>query len=263
MSSGVDGGHTDLSDVRWLPGGARLAAEARAELPQKDGLDAAFVALAALRAAGVDVADQDEVARAAGTIRGPAQAPPGSAPRLDFRLGLPETPDPAAAGTSAAGLAAAIDELSGARLATVPVTGEWSTDALFDLLVSLWELPRVAVVAQLDAAELGADDTPERALLDYLDTGVPPLWTARWRPAARHFVLLAGIRIGAEGTLVSVVDTYPSLGDNGVHDQPLEWVTAALRSGPSGVLLVADADQALVAGAAVDVARLTPRFWDS
>ncbi|MFE0025746.1 DUF6885 family protein, partial [Amycolatopsis sp. NPDC059021] len=163
MYSGVDGGHTDLSDVRWLPGGARLAAEARAELPQKDGLDAAFVALTALRAAGIDVADQDEVARAAGTVRGPAQAPPGSAPRVDFRLAIPETPDPAAAGTSAAGLAAAIDELSGARLVSVPVTGEWTTDALFDLLVSLWELPRVAVVGPPPARPGGAPPPPPPA----------------------------------------------------------------------------------------------------
>jgi hypothetical protein len=142
----------------------------------------------------------------------------------------------------------------------VPVTGEWTTEALFDLLVGLWDVPRVAVLARIDGAEHGATDTPERALLDYLDTGVPPLWTTRWRPPGGHIVLLAGIRIGAEGTLLSVVDTYPSLGDNGRHDQPVEWVTAALAG--LGVLVVVDADQAGVVRRAARDAGLSPSFWD-
>ncbi|MGW4062358.1 DUF6885 family protein [Amycolatopsis sp. NPDC004747] len=260
MTSGIDGGQLDLSGVRWLPGGARLAAVAQAELPQKDGLAAAFCGLAALRAAGLDVPDQDAVAAAAGTVRGPAVRPPGEPGRRDFRLPLPVVDDPAAAGTRVSGLAAAVGALSRGALAAVPVTGQWTTGALFDLLVGLWDVPRVAVLARVDAAELGAHDTPERALLDYLDTGVPPLWTSRWRPPGGHFVLLAGIRIGAEGTLLSVVDTYLSFGDNGRHDQPVEWVTAALRG--LGVLVVVDAEQAGVVRAAAGAAGLTPSFWD-
>ncbi|MET9001973.1 hypothetical protein [Amycolatopsis sp. NPDC004169] len=260
MTSGIDGGQLDLSGVRWLPGGARLAAVAQAELPQKDGLAAAFCGLAALRAAGLDVPDQDAVAAAAGTILGPAVHPPGEPGRRDFRRSLPVVADPAAAGTRVSGLAAAVESLSRGALAAVPVTGEWTTAALFDLLVGLWDVPRVAVLARVDGAELGAHDTPERALLDYLDTGVPPLWTSRWRPPGGHLVLLAGIRIGAEGTLLSVVDTYPSLGDEGRHDQPVEWVTAALRG--LGVLVVVDAGQAAVVRAAAGAAGLTPSFGD-
>jgi hypothetical protein len=260
MSSGIDGGQLDLSGVRWLPGGARLAAVAQAELPQKDGLAAAFCGLAALRAAGVEVPDQDAVAAAAGTVRGPAVRPPGEPGRTGFRLPLRRADNPAAAGTRVSRLAAALSSLSGGALVAVPATGEWTTESLFDLLAGLWDLPRVAVIARIDGAELGASDTPERALLDYLDTGVPPLWTSRWRPPGGHFVLLAGIRIGAEGTLVSVVDTYASLGDNGIHDQPLEWVTAALAG--LGVLLVVDADRAAVAREAVRAAGLTPSAWD-
>lgn len=260
MSSGIDGGQLDLSGVRWLPGGARLAATAQAELPQKDGLAAAFCGLAALRAAGVDVPDQDAVAVAAGSVRGPVVLPPGEVGRGEFRLPVPVVDDPAAAGTRASALATAVGSLSHGALAVVPVTGEWTTESLFDLLVGLWDVPRVAVVARIDAAELGAHDTPERALLDYLDTGVPPLWTSRWRPPGGHFVLLAGIRIGAEGTLLSVVDTYASFGDNGIHDQPLEWVTAALAG--LGVLVVVDADQAAVVRDAVRVAGLSPSYWD-
>ncbi|MEA5365963.1 hypothetical protein VA596_41000 [Amycolatopsis sp., V23-08] len=260
MSSGIDGGQLDLSGMRWLPGGARLAAVAQAELPQKDGLAAAFCGLAALRAAGLDVLDQDAVAAAAGTIRGPVFRPPGEPGRADFRLSLPVAGDPVAAGTRVSALATAVATLSGGTLTAVPAVGEWTTGSVFDLLVGLWDLPRVAVIARIDGAELGADDTPERALLDYLDTGVPPLWTSRWRPPGGHFVLLAGIRIGAEGTLLSVVDTYASLGDNGIHDQPLEWITAALAG--LGMLVVVDTDRAAVAREAVRAAGLTPSFWD-
>ena len=260
MSSGIDGGQLDLSGVRWLPGGARLAAVAQAELPQKDGLAAAFCGLAALRAAGLDVLDQDAVAVAAGTVRGPVVRPRGEAGRPDFRLPVPLVDDPAAAGTRVSGLATAIGALSGGALAAVPVTGEWTTETLFDLLAGLWDVPRVAVIARIDAAELGAHDTPERALLDYLDTGVPPLWTSRWRPPGGHFVLVAGIRIGAEGTLLSVVDTYRSFGDNGIHDQPVEWMTAALAG--LGVLVVVDADQEAATREAARVAGLNPSYWD-
>ncbi|WP_116205712.1 DUF6885 family protein [Amycolatopsis circi] len=242
--------NTGLSDVHWLPGGARLVAEARAELPQKDGLAAAFTALVALRAADIAVADQDEVAIAAGTVRASASCPVGALSRNDFRLPIPF--DETTAGTALGGLAAAVRTLSGEQLAVVPAVGEWTASAVSDLLLGLWELPRVAVLARVDPAELGSPDTPERALLDYLDTGIPPLWTNRWRPPVPHHVLIAGVRLGAEGTLLSVVDTYRELGDDGVHDQPVEWVAAGLES----VLLVADARHAAVLAQAVSYAGL-------
>ncbi|ATY10900.1 hypothetical protein CU254_10780 [Amycolatopsis sp. AA4] len=242
--------NTGLSDVHWLPGGARLVAEARAELPQKDGLAAAFTGLVTLRAADIAVPDQDEVAIAAGTVRASASRPAGALPRNDFRLPVPF--DETAAGTSLDGLATAIRTLSEGKLAVVPALGEWSTSTVSDLLLGLWELPRVAVLARVDPAELGSPDTPERALQDYLDTGIPPLWTNRWRPPAPHHVLLAGVRLGAEGTLLSVVDTYRELGDEGVHDQPVEWIAAGLES----VLLVADARYADALAQAVSYAGL-------
>jgi hypothetical protein len=223
MSSGIDGDRTGLSGRRWLPGGEHLVAVARAELPQKDGLAGPFVALAALRAAGVDVSGQDEVAAVAGT-----------------------TPE---------GLPRAIETLSGGRLAAVPAgpaTGHWAPQSLFLLLAGLWRLPRVAVIAEVDPAEFGAHDTPVRALLDYLDTGVPPLWSSRWRPPGGHAVLVAGMRIGTEGTLLSIMDGYPSLGDNGVHDQPVEWVAAALNR----MLIVVDDGDTEAAVAAITTAGL-------
>ncbi|ANN16649.1 hypothetical protein SD37_13920 [Amycolatopsis orientalis] len=209
-----------MSGPRRLPGGEHLVAVARAELPQRDGLAGPFTALAALRAAGFDVAGQDEVA--------------------------------ALAGTTMEGLARAIGTLSGGQLAAVPATGDWTPRTLFMLLTALWRLPRVAVIAEVDPAEFGAHDTPERALLDYLDTGVPPLWSSRWRPAAAHFVLVTGLRIGTEGTLLSIMDGYPSLGDNGSHDQPVEWVAAAL----SRMLIVVDGGDAGAVAAAITSAGL-------
>ncbi|WP_414944395.1 DUF6885 family protein [Amycolatopsis sp. cmx-11-32] len=223
MSSGIDGDRTGLSGRRWLPGGEHLVAVARAELPQKDGLAGSFTALAALRAAGFGVADQDEAAASAGT-----------------------TPE---------GLSRAIEALSGGRLAAVPATGNWAPQSLFMLLAALWHLPRVALIAEVDPAEFGAHDTPARALLDYLDTGVPPLWSSRRRPATGHSVLVTGMRIGTEGTLVSIMDGYPSLGDNGLHDQPVEWVVAALHR----MLVVVDDGDAEAAVAAITTAGL----WSS
>ncbi|MFI5559781.1 DUF6885 family protein [Amycolatopsis japonica] len=217
MSSGIDGDRTGLSGRRWLPGGEHLVAVARAELPQRDGLAGPFTALAALRAAGFDVAGQDEVAALAGE-----------------------------------GLARAIATLSGGRLVAVPATGNWAPHSLFMLLAALWRLPRVALIAEVDPAEFGAHDTPARALLDYLDTGIPPLWSSRWRPPGGHHVLAAGMRIGAEGTLVSIMDGYPFLGDNGLHDQPVEWVAAALKR----MLVVVDDGDTEAAAAAITTAGL-------
>ncbi|WP_232376128.1 DUF6885 family protein [Amycolatopsis aidingensis] len=262
-----------LDEVRWLPHAPLLLARARAEMPQKDGLCGGFVALVALRAAGFAVTDQDEAALAAGSVLLARADPAGSADssrpetesgRDDFRLDLPSTRDPAAAGTSAAGVAHAIERLSAGGLAAVPASGDWDPAALGTLLRAAHGLDRAAVLANVATGLFGAQDTPQRALQDYLHTGMPPLWMSRWRVG--HFVILGGTITGAEGTLVSVVDTYPSLGDRGVHLQPVEHLAAALRregSAPGGVLLVVPAGQAATARRIVTAAGLRPELWDN
>ncbi|GAB3489145.1 DUF6885 family protein [Amycolatopsis cihanbeyliensis] len=259
-----------LDEVRWFPHAPRLLVQARAEMPQKDGLCGGFVALAALRAAGFTVPDQEEAALAAGSVllEGDVSADSGrpetESGRADFRLALPATRDPAAAGTSAAGVARAVERLSAGRLAVVPASGGWEVDAVEHLLRGLYRLDRVAVLANVATGLFGAQDTPERALEDYLHTGMPPLWMSRWRVG--HFVVLGGMLVGSEGTLVSVVDTYPSLGDRGVHLQPVEHLAAALRregAAPGGVLLVLPAEQAAVARRIVTGAWLRPDLWDN
>lgn len=256
-----------LGEVHELPGAGDVLRHARAERPQKDELCGAFTAVVALRVHGIGAPDQDEAARVAGTVRldaSPPSHPPGERGRADFRLEPPATALPERAGTSAVGVARAVASLSGSSLVAVPASGEWTNAALSRLLSALGELPRVAVIANVDTGVFAAQDTPHRALRDYLDDGLLPLWTSRWRVG--HFVLLAGTVPGAAGTLVSVVDTYPSLGDGGVHLQPIEYVVAALRRegmAPGGLLAVVGAEQEPAARAAVVAAGLRCLLWDN
>ncbi|MBK1788727.1 DUF6885 family protein [Prauserella cavernicola] len=256
-----------LDEVHPLPGAEEILANASAERPQKDELCGAFAGLVALRAHGVEVNDQDEVALAAGTVLaedGSASLPPGEKGRADFRLALPGTADEELAGTSAIGVARAIETLSGGTLCAVPASGNWTESSVRALLAGARGLPLVALIANVDTGSFAAPDTPERALRDYLDTGIVPLWTSRWRVG--HFVLVAGALTSVEGTLVSVVDTYESLGYNGVHLQPVGHLAAALRrdgGAPGGALLVVPPTAAEAAGAVVADAGLRAELWDN
>ena len=232
--------------MRWFPGARRLLEQARAEMPQKDECCGAFVTVVALRANGFEVRDQDEAAVAAGIrlrVEGaPKGRPPHEKARDDYRVSLPRAENPDESGASARGVVNAIEALSGGRLRAIPACGEWTVTSLGDLLRGLCEVPRVAVVANVDTAEFGAHDTPATAFRDYLDGGLPPLWNSRWQVG--HFTLLAGMATGPGGTLVSVMDSYPSLGDRGLHLQPLDRVALSLRRArlgrPGGLLLVVD-----------------------
>lgn len=121
------------------------------------------------------------------------------------------------------------------RTARVTVTGEWDAGKLALLLEGVHGLLAARVVAEVDAAELGAPDTPDRALGDYLETGLPPLWSASW--AGRCSVVLGGTLTGPGGMLASIVDSTPSLGDRVVHLQPLDWLAAGLRAAPGRMRL--------------------------
>ncbi|HVV10069.1 DUF6885 family protein [Amycolatopsis sp.] len=247
--------------MRWFPGAREQIAVARAEMPQKNDLCGGFVTLVALRANGIPVLDQDEAAAAAGVRLYPDGTPtwpPGEKGRDDYRISLPQAENPDDAGASAAGVAEAVQELSRGRLRVVPASGRWSPDALRALLDGVAGLPRVTVLANVDTAELGAHDTPERALLDYLEGGLPPLWTSRWKVG--HFVLLAGTVTGVGGTLVSIVDTYPSLGERGLHFQMLERLALALDGG-RGLLFVVGPEHEQQAVELVRNCGLRPVLW--
>nr|WP_243870158.1 hypothetical protein [Amycolatopsis granulosa] len=192
---------------------------ARAGTPQRTSGPAALVTLVSWRAPGLAAAGQD------GAVVAPMS---------------PET------------AAEAVATLSDGRLTAVVANGAWTAAALDSILSGVPELD-AAVVAVVDTADLGAPDTPERALRDYLDGGLPPFWSFPCR--ARSFVFLAGTVTGPGGTLLAIVDTQRGAGRDAVHLQLLDRVVAALR----GLLLVVPAGDAAAARALVARAGFSAR----
>ncbi len=258
-----------------LLAGARelLAAHAR-ELPQRDDLCGAFCGALALRAAGIDERggepiDQDAVAIAAGSVvsvmREAGTLPRGETGRRDYRLEIPAIDDPDVSGTTAAGLRDAIATLSRGALEAIPYAGPWSASTLagaFELAASL-ERP-VTLVANFATHHLWGGRPAVGQLLDYLYEGViegpPPDWHVG------HFACVFGRVRGPRGRLYGVADTYPALGDAGVHLQPQERLAAALerRGMPAGgMFVVAFAADAAVVRAGADALGLVEGIWDN
>jgi hypothetical protein len=257
-----------------LPGARSLLAVHAREVPQRDDLCGAFCGALALRAAGIgdhdgQPVDQDAVALAAGSIvsrlRDVSILPFGEQGRRDYRLSLPFVEDPTTSGTTAAGLVAAVPELSGGALAAIPYARPWTAATLaglFDLVAAL-ERP-VTLVANLATRYLWGTHPRADQLLDYLldgqPAGPPPDWDVG------HFTCVFGRIQGPSGSLYGVADTYPSLGAGGVHLQPQEHLAAALqrRDMPSGGMLVvvsAEDVQAVRAGAVA--LGLVEDIWDN
>jgi hypothetical protein len=233
-------------------GADRLLELHAAELPQKDELCGCFWTLLALRLAGVDVADQDAVALAAGSGLAPvdsdhsASLPRGEVGRRDYRLDLPVVDDPELSGTAPQGLIRAFDELSGGELAAVPVAGPWIGQTVSALLELAAGEPDAVLLLNVATRFFWGSRPPLTTLLAYLDegdavTGPEPDWDVG------HFVGCLGAVRGAAGTLAIVGDTYPSLGVGGVHAQPVERVAAALErrgmESHGGVLVVVPASR--------------------
>jgi uncharacterized protein DUF6885 len=257
-----------------LPGARTLLAAHARELPQRDDLCGAFCGALALRAAGIadhggEPLDQDAVARAAGSIvsalADPGNLPLGERGRRDYRLALPSVEDSAVSGTTAAGLVAAVDELSGGRLAGIPYGGPWRVDTLgglFDLTLAL-QRP-VTLLANLATRHLWGGRPRVDQVLDYLLDGTlagpPPDWDVG------HFTCLIGRLRGPGGSLYGVADTYPSLGTGGVHLQPQERLAAAIerRDMPAGgIIVVAHAEDAPAVRAGAQALGLIEGVWDN
>jgi hypothetical protein len=263
-------------ELTLLPGARELLAAQAREAPQRDELCGAFCGLLALQAAGVTDAygeplDQDAVALAAGSVLAatadPSHLPPGAVGRRDYRVTLPRVADPALSGTTAAGLLAAIEELSGDALEAVPFSGPWTAATLGGLFdaAAAGERP-VSVIANLATGHLWGSHAGAGALLGYLedgnpDAGPPPDW------AVGHFVCVFGRARGPRGSLYGVADTYPSLGAGGVHLQPAERVAAALarpEAPAGGVVVVAHApDDATRVRARARAYGLLEGVWDN
>lgn len=261
-----------MLDLRTL-GPAALAADHAAELPQKDQLCGCFWGCLALRAHGVrevagEPVDQDLVARAAGTVLmggDPMQwLPPGeTANRADYRLSFPPTEDPAAAGTSAGALMAAIERLGAGAVAVVPVAGPWSADSVVALLErALEHAPDAVLIANLRTGRLWTTRPSPLLLLAALAGETPEAPPCEWDEG--HFVSLFTLVRGAAGALAGVRDTYRSLGWHGHHLQPPSAVAAALNRGDGregGVLCVTSPASAAALRAALTEFDL--RLWDN
>jgi hypothetical protein len=271
-------------ELTLLPGARELLALHAHELPQRDDLCGAFCASLALRAAlGIETAnrdgaadagataglDQDAVALAAGSVVSehpdPSILPAGETGRRDYRLALPTVADASLSGTTAAGLLAAIDSLGAGRLAAIPYTGPWTAQTLaglFDLLAAR-ERP-AALVANLATHHLWGSHPPAHRLLEHLldgDLDGPP---PDWRVG--HFVCIPARCRGPRGSLYALADTYPSLGDHGVHLQPSERLAAASerRDTPAGgVLAVVAAEDAPLVRAGAAGLGLSEGLWDN
>ncbi len=280
-------------ELTLLPGARELLAVHARELPQRDDLCGAFCGALALRAAGIDEhsgepLDQDAVALAAGSIvsgtREAGTLPHGEPGRRDYRLSLPFIDDPDVSGTTAAGVLDAVGLLSGGALAPIPYTGPWNAHTLaglFDLAATL-EHP-VTLVANLATRHLWGGRASVNQLLGYLidgeQDGPPPDWDVG------HFACIVGRVRGPGGSLYGIADTYPALGDNGVHVQPQERLARALRretpaaaspaatnpaaaanpaAAPAGgVIVVVFAQDAAAVRSGADALGLAEDIWDN
>jgi hypothetical protein len=159
----------------------------------------------------------------------------------------------------------AIDTLSGGRLAAVPLAGPWSAhalDGLFELLAG-YERP-VTLIANLATHHLWGSRPSVSGLLDYLLDGTPEGPDPDWRVG--HFVTVVGRVSGPAGNLYAIADTYPALGDRGVHLQPRERLAAAVerRDMPAGgmlaVVFAEDAERTREGAASLG---LREAIWDN
>jgi hypothetical protein len=222
-----------------------LLSEQRADLPQCDELCGPFWAAAVLRASGFPVR-QEQAAVVAGSVLtppgGPSSLPPGEtgrAPDVELPVGEP-------AGTSAHGVALAIEELSGGRLTAVPASGAWTAARLLELA----RVEAVALIANVFTGALWAPTVSEEEVARYQETGDDVGPENDWQVG--HFVAIAGTR----GTLVDLADSYPS---RAMHVQPAQRVAAALQG--RGVLVVTEDPAG--ARAHIVTAGLLPELWDN
>lgn len=257
-AAGYGSGHvTSVIETSTALGPERLNALHAEERQQKDNLCGCFWAALLLRAHGFDGVDQDDVAVRAGSLLPPASpqdVPPGAAPRRDYRLAIPVVEDGSISGTSGTGVARAVEELSAAALATVPVAGPWSPESVLELLAASSAEPDTALVANLRTGLLWGSRPAAGLVLDALAGKAVEPPPAEWDVG--HFVTLAGLLRGPGASLVVVRDTYPTLGWDGYYVQPPAAVAAALARGDGregGVLCI---------GAAATVERLRSRLAD-
>ncbi len=265
---------TATLELKLLAGTRELLRAHAAELPQRDDLCGAFCGALALSAAGIEQhggepADQDAVARAAGTVvsRIPdvSALPHGERGRRDYRIAPPMIDDASVSGTNCAGVLRGIERVSGGQLAAIPYSGPWSPaslDALFDGLATL--VRPVSLIANVATRHLWGAAPSVAAqlahLLDGDDDGPAPDWDVG------HFVCVFARTSGPGGALYGVADTYRSLGRDGVHVQPRERLARALERpdmAPGGMIAVVAQEDAGAIRSALGSSGLREGVWDN
>ena len=265
---------TATLELKLLPGARELLRMHAAELPQRDDLCGAFCGALALSAAGIEQhggepADQDAIARAAGTVvsRIPdvAALPHGERGRRDYRIVPPTIDDASVSGTNCAGVLRGVERVSDGQLAAIPYSGPWSAetlDALFDALAAL--VRPASLIANVATRHLWGGAPSAGTLLAYLLDGVdeapPPDWDVG------HFVCVFARTSGPGGVLYGVADTYRSLGRDGVHVQPRERLARALERpdmAPGGMIAVVARADAAAVRSALAASRLREGAWDN
>lgn len=258
----------------WVPGADNLLRLHAAELPQKDGYCAAFWGSLSLLAAGYTAYDgrpvgQDLIADLAGsrvwTGDYDALLPTGTTGRRDFAGTVPTTGDLDDAGTSPAALARALEQVAQGGLAAVPVSGPWESDAVARLVrYAAKTTGPTTLIANPGTGPFWGSRPSAAQLVNYLVSGSLDGPAGDWDVG--HFVALLGLVEGPAGTLVTIGDTYPTIGAGGVHLQPQEAVNASLRGDGGlgrGVLCLVPIQEARRFRAGLADARLTEGFWEN
>jgi hypothetical protein len=261
-------------EVTLLPGARALLDLHARELPQKDDLCGAFCISLALRAAGVEpvhaaMIDQEAVALAAGSIVSePADIsslPHGETGRRDYRVALPKIDDPKLSGTTAAGLIDAVGELADGELCPLPYTGPWTARTLAGLFDALVQAKgTAALVVNFATRHLWGSHASLSQLLAHLLDGELDGPEADWEVG--HFACVIGRVRGAGGDLYAVADTYPALGEGGVHMQPGELLARAIArpEGPAGgVIAIVSTQDAPAVHSSAQALGLYAGSWDN
>lgn len=253
--------------VTVVPGPPNLAALHEQAMPQKDGLCGPFWGALVLSASGRP-AEAESVALRAGTVLAEGDPtgflPPGAAPRTDYRVPLPTTRDGTLAGTSATGLARAVEELSEGKIGVLPVAGPWTAGSVVGLIEVASATPGCLLVANARTGYLwGSRPNPHRLLGHLLggsDGTVAPDWDVG------HFLQVVAAVQGPGGALVALRDTYPGLGWGGHHLQPAGAVAAALErndGAEGGVLCLCPVSETGTLRGRLEAASFELRQWDN
>jgi hypothetical protein len=256
--------------------GRAVSQARRVERQQKDELCAAFCVAVVVNAMTDQQVSQDDAAAVAGAILGevpdPANLPPGSAGRRDYLRPPPTTSDTAIVGTSASGTARALAETSDGLLSAIPLAGPWDA-ASVGFLLDLVERPDTAVILNAHTSYLWDTHLDLISVASYLDGGdliVPP---CEW--SVGHFVLLLGSLSGAVGSpgddgharLAVIGDTYPTLGSDGVHLQPVQALVDALarpkHSASGGAFVVTTPERVAQVRAECEAQGFVAELWDN